>query len=79
MNNLFSSTHILLQNIQKNIRYWNTSIPIFDKYVEEGKTSYEILKSLSFENDVEDKVIEEDALLVEEEEEEEEEEQSVEG
>lgn len=39
--------------------------------MEEGKTSYDILMSLSFENEVEDKVLEDEAAEEEEEEEEE--------
>lgn len=72
---LFPSTSVLLQNVKKNIHFWETSRPIFDKFMEDGKTSFDILKDLSFENEVEDKVLEVENQNVEEEEEEEEQEE----
>lgn len=60
-----------------NIHFWETSRSIFDKFYEDGKTSFDILKDLSFETEVEDRVLEVDNQI-EAEEEEDEEEQEVE-
>lgn len=72
---LFPESEELVNNMNKNIQSWNISKTVFEQHVQDGKTSYDILKSVAFELDVEDKINQDECRAQYENQEEEEEEE----